>query len=195
MLRSFLNSSYPDLDCEIIVDQTGGGVGRAVMRLLQAAGNSPHALVVLGDTIAEFSTQGDRSTRIRSSDFGPVDWNRNWVLYDIVDDPERWCIWDRKSRPAMFVEKKDFELERFGGSAIFSALVGVYYFCDAEAACKAAEELDSSPELCDKPMEMSHVLNKLNGQPIGFYKARFWVDAGHPDRLILGHAILLERDG
>ena len=71
----------------------------------------------------------------------------------------------------------------------------MYYFRDAPAALAAVQVLHGSEELRGRPMEMSYILNRLTDRPIKFYKARFWADVGHADRLILAHAALLERHG
>lgn len=208
-LEIFLESAFPDLDVRVILDKAGGGVGRTVQRLLEAALEMPspplHALVVLGDTIAHFFThreidrtrgQAPRSGAVGEA-LGPVDWNRNWVLYDLVPDTKRWCLFeeDRETGRIIFHEKKDFALEKFDPVMIWKALVGVYYFCNASEALNAVRGLDGSEEYRDRPVEMSYILNRLSGTSIKRFKARFWADVGHPDRLMLAHAALLECHG
>ena len=118
-LEGFLRSAFPDLNVKVILDQEGGGVGRTVKRLLEAANerNNPplHALVVLGDTIAEFLTEHDveraqgpiLGTVGEAPRLEPVDWGCTWVLYDFVPDTKRWCVFpmDHTTGHTVFLEK------------------------------------------------------------------------------------------
>lgn len=165
-------------DCEIefIIPSHDGGVGTTVSELLDYV-KTKSALVVLGDTSFQFS------------DSKILDEENPFVLVHPVEASYRWCIAD--SDKEGFV--KSFHDKEPDLPAPLDALIGVYYFPNAQVAKESANKaLERTP--FNKRVELSVILDNLRVKtPIKAVRTGDWLDVGNPDKQALSHQTLLQK--
>lgn len=158
-------------EIEFVVPVADRGLGSTV-RELAAGVRTPSALVVLGDTHFEFA-----SCELLDDDH-PV------VLVDEVAESYRWCVVDTDDQ-GVVTALRDKEP---GLPPPLSALVGVYFFPDAESLRAAADEASARPGR----VEMSSILGLVgDATPVRTARAGMWLDCGNPDTQASSQRVLL----
>lgn len=150
------------------------GPGFTLLECLREVGKNDPCLVVLGDTLFEFSEATCKC------------FSKSFVLTAPVQDATRWCFAEvQKSRVVKSLADKP--AKNPGG---WPALVGVYNFRDAEAARAGLQSaLDSGAE----SLQIRHALQPYveSGQ-LYAYSAGNWFDCGNLDFLTSSRRRLLQ---
>jgi dTDP-glucose pyrophosphorylase len=150
------------------------GPGYTLLECLKHVGEKEPCLVVLGDTLFEFSA-GSRKW------FG-----ENFVLTAPVQDASRWCL-ARANRSGIVKNLADKPAKNPGG---WPALIGVYHLRDCgPARCALQSALDSGA----RSLQLRHALQpyidagNLRAHPTGE-----WFDCGNLDFLTSSRRRLLQ---
>jgi dTDP-glucose pyrophosphorylase len=171
-----------ECEYEFVVPPTGpeGGLGETVATLLDGV-RTPAALIVLGDTSFQFV---DPEVLNRAE---PL------VLTATVNESYRWCVAESDAQGRL-VRLRDKEV---GLPPPLEALIGVYYFPNAELARQAARQ--ALRPIADAPtgrtkIELISVLNRVHSQtPIRVLRAGAWMDVGNVDRQAGANVELLQK--
>lgn len=175
-VEDFVESAFADCDVRFIVPSRDGGVGLTVRELAEAT-TTPAALVVLGDTHFAF---GDVTP------WGQPD--LPLVLTSPVGESYRWCIVEQDGQ-GLLGQLRD---KVAGLPEPLDALIGVYYFSDAELlrdAARAASE--AAPQ--GARVEIAGILKRIHRHtPVRVGRAGSWLDCGNPDMQARAHQALLQ---
>ena len=162
------------LNVEFVPVDKDLGPGYTLLQCLNRLGQNDPCLVVLGDTLFEFSAE----TRKR---FG-----QSFVLTSPVQDASRWCLAEVKKtqRVTSLADKPN----RNPGA--WPALVGVYHFRDAEPARTG---LQSNLEAGTQSLQLRHALQPyIEAGQLHAYPAGDWFDCGNLDFLTSSRRRLLQ---
>jgi dTDP-glucose pyrophosphorylase len=150
------------------------GPGYTLLECLKKVGTNESCLVVLGDTLFEFS----KETR--------ASFNEDFVLTAPVQESARWCLAEVGGSHQI----KTLADKPGKNPGNWPALVGVYHFRDAEPARRALQStLDSGA----RSLQLRHALQpyieagKLRAYPVGE-----WFDCGNLDFLTSSRRRLLQ---
>jgi dTDP-glucose pyrophosphorylase len=151
------------------------GPGFTLLECLKKVEPSESCLVILGDTLFEFSEEKTRGA-----------FEENFVLTAPVQDAPRWCLAevDRGGHVKALADKPAKNPDGW------PALVGVYYFRDADPARRA---LQAVLETGARSLQLRHALEpyiaagQLRAYPVGE-----WMDCGNLDFLTSSRRRLLQ---
>ncbi|NOS72875.1 MAG: NTP transferase domain-containing protein [Verrucomicrobia bacterium] len=150
------------------------GPGYTLLQCLNQVGKNDPCLVVLGDTLFEFSAE----TRER--------FDQDFVLTSPVQDASRWCLAEvNKSKRVKSLADKPVK-----NPDGWPALVGVYHFRDSAPARTA---LQSTLDAGTQSLQLRHALQPYvqSGQ-LHAYPAGDWFDCGNLDFLTSSRRRLLQ---
>ena len=150
------------------------GPGYTLLECLKQLDKNESCLVVLGDTLFEFSKESRRQ------------FDKNFVLTGPVQDATRWCLAE-VSRSHAVKNLADKPAKNPDG---WPALVGVYHFQDAEPARQALKtKLDSGA----RSLQLRHALEPyIATGKLQAYPAGKWFDCGNLDFLTSSRRRLLQ---
>ena len=174
-LPRFVQQSFGQvLDVVCVPVEKDLGPGYTLLQCLNQVGKNDPCLVVLGDTLFEFSAE----TRKR---FG-----QDFVLTSPVQDASRWCLAEvNKSQRVKSLADKPAK-----NPDGWPALVGVYHFRDSEPARTA---LQSTLDAGTQSLQLRHALQPyVASGKLHAYPAGDWFDCGNLDFLTSSRRRLLQ---
>lgn len=150
------------------------GPGYTLLECLKQLKKNEACLVVLGDTLFEFSEAARQQFK------------ENFVLTGPVQDATRWCLAEVSRAHAV----KNLADKPAKNPAGWPALVGVYHFQDAEPARHALQsKLDSGT----RSLQLRHALEPyIEAGTLQAYPAGKWFDCGNLDFLTSSRRRLLQ---
>ncbi|MEO6436825.1 MAG: hypothetical protein ABIP55_13835 [Tepidisphaeraceae bacterium] len=166
-------------DFSFIVPNLGpeGGPGDTVLSLLDTV-KTKAALVVLGDTHFQFA------------DAALLGKGEPFVLTSPVNESYRWCVAERDERG--YVTRLLNKVANL--PAPVDALIGVYYFPDAERARSVARDAASRARQRGARLELADILDELRkASPVRAEPAGEWLDCGNPDTQADSQMALLQK--
>ena len=162
------------LDVTFVPVEKDLGPGYTLLECLNQVGKNDPCLVVLGDTLFEFSEASRKS------------FDKDFVLTATVQDASRWCFAEVNKSQAV-KSLADKPVKNPGG---WPALVGVYHFRDSEPARTALQStLDSGTQ----SLQLRHALQPyVQAGKLHAYSAGDWFDCGNLDFLTSSRRRLLQ---
>ncbi len=162
------------LDVTFVPIEKDLGPGYTLLECLNKVGKNDPCLVVLGDTLFEFSEATRKC------------FDKDFVLTAPVQDASRWCFAE-VNKSNLVESLADKPAKNPGG---WPALVGVYNFCDAESARSG---LKSTLDAGAQSLQLRHALQPYvqSGQ-LHAYSAGDWFDCGNLDFLTSSRRRLLQ---
>nr|MBP9088324.1 hypothetical protein [Kofleriaceae bacterium] len=181
-VEEFVDCAFgQDSDISFMVPTRDEGVGRTIMELAEKV-TTPGVLVVLGDTHFHFQTSaGDVPL--------PFMLDAPFVLTFPVSDSYRWCVAETDSAGLLAtLHDKVPNL-----SAPLHALIGVYFFNDAELLRVAARDCVTTAAANGVRAELAGILSRVNAvSQIRVERAETWLDCGNADMQANAHQVLLQ---
>ncbi|HWC58937.1 MAG TPA: NTP transferase domain-containing protein [Verrucomicrobiae bacterium] len=150
------------------------GPGFTLLECLKKVDENQPCLVVLGDTLFEFSTKSN------------IPFDENFVLTAPVQDATRWCLAeiDRSHRVKTLADKPAKNPDGW------PALVGVYHFRDPQPARRA---LQSALDAGARSLQLRHALQPyIDSRDLSAHPAGEWFDCGNLDFLTSSRRRLLQ---
>lgn len=160
------------VDCVPVKEDFGPGY--TLLECLKQLDKNESVLVVLGDTLFEFSKETQRKPR------------EDFVLTAPVQDATRWCL-AKVARGGAVTSLADKPAKNPDG---WPALVGVYHFSDCELARRA---LQARLDARTGSIQLRHALQPyIEAGKLRAYPAGKWFDCGNLDFLTSSRRRLLQ---
>lgn len=174
-LRRFVEQAFGRIEeITFVPVEKDLGPGFTLLECLNKIEKNASCLVVLGDTLFEFSSE----TRHR--------FNESFVLTAPVQDASRWCL-AKVDRAGFIKTLADKPAKNPDG---WPALVGVYHFANAELARRA---LKAGLDAGARSLQLRHALEPyIDAGQLRAYPAGDWLDCGNLDFLTSSRRRLLQ---
>lgn len=178
-IQDYVKAQYPDLNSHFIFQNDRQGIGHAI-KLARTAVNGDEALIVLGDTIADY----DVKSIIQS--------NTSMIGVKKVDDPRTFGVAEicNNTEISHVVEKPHIPKSNM-------ALVGIYKIKETEMLFEC---LDANMNQGIKTHGEYSITDALDcmikkGAEFKAFKVDSWFDCGKPSTLLETNATLLKKFG
>lgn len=178
-IRDYVKDRYPDLNCDFVQQNERFGVGHAVNLTRELVGTD-EALIVLGDTIAEYDIQEIINSPDSMLGVKKVDDPRNFGVAEIDEDGFISRVVEKPSIPKSNM-----------------ALVGVYKIKETEFMFTCLEKLIVHNEKGYDEFSLTEALECMmqRGARFKSFKVTNWFDCGKKETLLESNATLLKKFG
>lgn len=176
-IQRYIKQTYPTLRYTLIQQPDRLGTGHAIYLTKEAVGTS-EVLIVLGDTIADYSVKALLGA------------GASQIAIRKVDDPRAFGVaeLDAADRVTRVVEKPLIPRSNM-------AMVGIYYIRETEELFFALREDLSNAKSPEGEYHLTHALQRMIEKGIEFkgYRVANWFDCGKKETLLSTNAILLRQ--
>lgn len=178
-IEEFIQSRYPDLNSEFVVQAPREGTGEAVWLARDHISRDEPLLIVLGDSIIEFDLEKVISGEGNSLGVKRVDDPRN---FGVAEVDENGFIIRLSEKPRIPVSNM--------------ALVGVYFFKDPKALIGTLDEIIRMNLKVNDEYNLTDAIMRMidNGHKVRYFDVGNWYDCGSRESLLETNAILLKRE-
>lgn len=178
-IKDYVKDKYPDLNCDFVQQNERFGVGHAVNLTRELVGTD-EALIVLGDTIAEYDIQEIINSPFSMLGVKKVDDPRNFGVAEIDEDGFINRVVEKPSIPKSNM-----------------ALVGVYKIKETEFMFTCLEKLVIHNEKGYEEFSLTEALECMmqRGARFKSFKVTNWFDCGKKETLLESNATLLKKFG
>jgi glucose-1-phosphate thymidylyltransferase len=178
-IQDYVRTRYPDVSAHFIFQNDRQGIGHAI-RLARDVVNGDEALIVLGDTIAEFNVKGIIESDTSMIGVKKVDDPRTFGVAEICNDAEISHV----------VEKPHIPKSNM-------ALVGIYKIRETEMLFECLEANMSAGIKTHGEYSITDALDCMikKGAEFKAFKVDSWFDCGKPNTLLETNATLLKKFG
>lgn len=179
-IRDYITVNYPELKCHFVPQQDRHGVGHAIELTKNIIGQD-EALIVLGDTIAEYNVKEIINSRQSMLGIKKVDDPRNFGVAEI--DEAKGII-------SRMVEKPSIPKSNM-------ALVGIYKIIETPLMFECLEKIEQEKLRTYDQFSLTEALQCMVEKGVAFkpFKVENWFDCGRKESLIESNAILLKKFG
>ena len=175
-IQRYLAKTYPDLKYTLVTQSDRLGTGHAIWLTRNAVSDEDELLIVLGDTICDYSL-----TDLLKSPASMIGVRK-------VDDPRSFGVaeLDDKDRVIKVVEKPIIPKSNM-------AMVGIYYIKQTNILFAALNSQLSNRKEEEGEYHLTHALQQMIESGISFnaFRVNNWFDCGKKETLLSTNAILL----
>ncbi len=175
MIKNFVNSEYPEMNCEFVVQKELSGLGHAIYTAVPTF-DDDEIFIILGDTI--FDVNLDSVFNNKCSMIGVKE----------VENPERFGVAVLKDGEVeKLVEKPTKPVSNL-------AIVGLYYISNAQVLSECLNELVKKDIRTNGEIQLTDALQMMHerGEKICTFPVEGWYDCGKQDTLLETNKILLD---
>jgi glucose-1-phosphate thymidylyltransferase len=176
-IQDFVKAQYPELNSHFIFQNDRQGIGHAIT-LARKAVNGDEALIVLGDTIADYDVKSIIDSRTSMIGVKKVDDPRTFGVAEICNDAEISHV----------VEKPHIPKSNM-------ALVGIYKIKETEMLFECLESNMNQGIKTHGEYSITDALDCMikKGAEFKAFKVDSWFDCGKPNTLLETNATLLKK--
>jgi glucose-1-phosphate thymidylyltransferase len=170
-----LRKSYPSIKSDFIVQEQMEGLGHAIYTAIPTF-DDKEVFIILGDTIFDVNLKDVFKNKVSSLG----------VKY--VEDPRRFGVAVMENG---FIKKL---VEKPLSPVSNLALVGLYYFANAETLKKALTKLVENDVRTKGELQLTDAVQIMieSGEQIGTFPVEGWYDCGKPETLLSTNQYLLD---
>ena len=178
-IQDYVKKEYPDLNCHFVQQSERYGVGHAINLTRELVGTD-EALIVLGDTIAEYDIEEVINSPVSMLGVKRVDDPRNFGVAEIEEDGFISRVVEKPSIPKSNM-----------------ALVGVYKIKETGFMFSCLEKLVVINDKGHDEFNLTDALECMMQQGAKFkaFKVPNWFDCGKKETLLESNATLLKKFG
>jgi glucose-1-phosphate thymidylyltransferase len=175
MIKSYVQREYPSLKADFIVQEQMEGLGHAIYTAIPTF-DDKEVFIILGDTIFDVNLKDVFKNKVSSLG----------VKY--VEDPRRFGVAVMENG---FIKKL---VEKPLSPVSNLALVGLYYFANAETLKKALTKLVENDVRTKGELQLTDAVQIMieSGEQIGTFPVEGWYDCGKPETLLSTNQYLLD---
>lgn len=176
-IQDYVKTQYPDLNAHFIFQNDRQGIGHAI-KLARGVVNGDEALIVLGDTIAEYNVKNIIESETSMIGVKKVDDPRTFGVAEICNDAEISHV----------VEKPHIPKSNM-------ALVGIYKIKETEMLFECLETNINAGIKTHGEYSITDALDCMikKGAEFKAFKVDSWFDCGKPNTLLETNATLLKK--
>ncbi|MBZ0201065.1 MAG: NTP transferase domain-containing protein [Ignavibacteriaceae bacterium] len=177
MIKEYVVSEYPQVQSDFVEQESMEGLGHAIYTAIPTF-DEDEIFVILGDTVFDVNLK-DVFKRKQSA-----------LGVKSVDDPRRFGVAVVKEGLIQkLVEKPQTPISNL-------ALVGLYYFSDAEKLKKALIELVEKDIRTQNELQFTDAIQLMitAGEKISTFLVDGWYDCGKPETLLSTNKFLLDKN-
>ncbi len=178
-IQRYVIKNYPDLNVHFVQQNERFGVGHAINLTRELVGDD-EAIIVLGDTIADYDVKEIINSPVSMIGVKKVDDPRNFGVADIDEDGFITRVVEKPSIPKSNM-----------------ALVGVYKIKETEFMFSCLEKLIVVNDKGYDEFNLTDALECMlqRGAKLKSFKVTNWFDCGKKDTLLESNATLLKKFG
>ena len=178
-IQDYVRAQYPNITSHFIFQSDRQGIGHAI-KLARDVVNGDEALIVLGDTIADFDVRSVVESKTSMIGVKKVDDPRTFGVAEICNDSEI----------AHVVEKPHMPRSNM-------ALVGIYKIKETEMLFECLEQNMAQGLKTHGEYSITDALDCMikKGAEFKAFKVDSWFDCGKPNTLLETNATLLKKFG
>ncbi|HEY0042152.1 MAG TPA: sugar phosphate nucleotidyltransferase [Flavisolibacter sp.] len=178
-IQDYVRVQYPELNSTFIFQNDRQGIGHAI-KLARHVVNGDEALIVLGDTIAEYNVRSIIESETSMIGVKKVDDPRTFGVAEICNDAEIYHV----------VEKPHIPKSNM-------ALVGIYKIKETEMLFECLETNINAGIKTHGEYSITDALDCMikKGAEFKAFKVDSWFDCGKPNTLLETNATLLKKYG
>ncbi len=178
-IQDYVTENYPDIQSHFVQQNDRHGIGHAVSLTQEIVGND-QAIIVLGDTIAEYDVKQVIETPCSLLGLKNVDDPRN---FGVAEEDEDGFI-------TRVIEKPTIPKSNM-------ALVGIYKIIETDVMYQCLHKIISANEDHFVDFNLTDALECMIQQGVSFksFKVSNWFDCGKKETLLYSNAIMLKKFG
>lgn len=178
-IQDYVQKNYPDLNCHFVQQSERFGIGHAINLTREIVGTD-EALIVLGDTIADYDVKEVIASPVSMLGVKKVDDPRNFGVAEIEEDGYISKVVEKPSIPKSNM-----------------ALVGVYKIRETDFMFSCLEKLILQKDKGYDDFSLTDALECMmqRGAKFKSFKVSNWFDCGRKESLLESNATLLKKFG
>jgi len=178
MIQEYVLKNYPSFKSDFVEQKEMEGLGHAIYKALPTI-KEQEVFVILGDTVFDVNLKEVFKNKVSS------------LGVKEVEDPRRFGVAVTENG---FIKKL---VEKPNEPVSKLALVGLYYFSDADKLSKSLTELVDKDIRTNGELQLTDAIQLMieAGEQLTTFPVEGWYDCGKPDTLLSTNQFLLDRNG
>jgi glucose-1-phosphate thymidylyltransferase len=178
-IQDYVHANFPDLNCHFITQSDRKGTGPAIGLTKELVGND-EIMIVLGDTIADYSVSAMIESPYSLLGVKKVDDPRNFGVAELEEDD---FIGHVVEKPA--IPKSNM------------ALVGVYKIKETSLLFSCLEKITESADITTDEFSITEAIECMitNGVKFRALRVDNWFDCGRKESILQSNSIMLKKFG